>query len=121
MGLDSSIWGAPTLHALGENAGEGRLTADCGRWYCSPAFSGTTESSKSLLYRDGAGQRRPPIHRGGSEDFFFIISMLKSAFNFVLSLSSTSTYDSEYASASELLAASLNGRFEHAVMAGETR
>ena len=58
---------------------------------------------------------------GGSEDFFFIISMLKSALNFVLSLSATSTYDSQYASASELPAASLNGRFEHAVISGEAR
>ena len=46
-------------------------------------------------------------------------SMLKSALNFVLSRSSTSTYDSQYASVSELLAASLNDRFEHAAHAGE--
>ncbi len=57
---------------------------------------------------------------GGSEDFFFINSMLKSALNFVLSRSSTSTYGSQYASASELLAASLNDRFEHAAIAGKT-
>jgi len=46
--------------------------------------------------------------------------MLKSALNFVLSRSSTSTYGSQYASVSDLLAASLNDRFEHSVMAGET-
>jgi hypothetical protein len=56
---------------------------------------------------------------GGSEDFFFMSSMLKSALNFVLSRSSTSTYDSQYASVSELLAALLNDRFEHAAHAGE--
>ena len=57
---------------------------------------------------------------GGSEDFFFMSSMLKSALNFVLSRSSTSTYDSQYASVSDPLAASLNDRFEHTAFAGET-
>ena len=51
---------------------------------------------------------------------FFLSSMLKSSLNFVLSRSSTSTYGSQYASVSELLAASLNDRFEHTAFAGET-
>jgi hypothetical protein len=47
--------------------------------------------------------------------------MLKSALNFVLSRSSTSTYGSQYASASEFLAASLNDRFKQAAIAGDPR
>ncbi len=46
--------------------------------------------------------------------------MLKSALNFVLSRSSTSTYGSQYVEVDERLAASLNDRFEHSVIAGET-
>ena len=31
------------------------------------------ESQEAIRYRDGAGQRRPLVHRsGGSEDFFFV-------------------------------------------------
>lgn len=91
-----------------------RLTVDFARCYTFATLFSETMESPRVPYptrRRTTTSSDPPC---GSEDVFFN-SMLKSALSVVLGRSTTSTYGSQYASVSELPAALLKDRFEHAV------